>query len=785
MAKRRKQRKKRSRRQSRFGFWFLSLIVFLALAAVYVAWLDREVRTEFEGKRWELPARVYARPLDLYSGADLGREDLRRELEALGYSRARSADVPGKYAVNGMRVSVHTRAFKFWDGEEPSRRLLVRFEGSRIAELSDVSGNTVPLVRLQPQVIGKIYPEHHEDRILIRFEEAPTELIEALIATEDHNFYTHHGVDPYAIARAAWVNLRAGRIVQGGSTLTQQLVKNFYLTQERSWWRKINEGVMALLLEAHYSKQEILEAYLNEIYLGQEGGNSIHGFGLASEFYFRRPLSELTTDHLALLVGLVRGASYYNPRRYPERARDRRNLVLGLMVERGFLDTAKAGQLMQQPLNVSSVPGWTSDRYPAFVDLVRRQLHRDYNTEDLRNEGLRIFTTLDPVQQHIAQRSLDERLDQLEKQSERSRHLQGAAIVASVDTGEVTALVAQRGLAAFGFNRALDAERPIGSLIKPLVYLTALTQPEQYNVITPLSDSPVRLRQPNGREWVPRNYDRQVHGRVPLYQAMAHSYNLATINLGLDVGVDKVATTLKTVLPDEPVSPYPSLMLGAVELSPLDVTQIYQTIAGGGFRTPLKSIVAVLDRDGEPLSRYPLSVNQVLPADAIYLTTFLMTQVIERGTSRAASALLPSYMPLAGKTGTTNDLRDSWFAGFGSDKLAVVWIGRDDNKSTGLTGSSGALRVWIDLMKGLKPQPLTLAPPENVRWQKILNGHRTDAECPRASSFPFILPYLPEAYQPCTQFDLFDESHARPGRPDQPRRPAPDRRPPSRGFMYH
>lgn len=757
MAKRRKQRKKRSRRRSRLGFWLLCLTVLLAIAAVYVAWLDREVRTAFEGKRWALPARVYARPLDLYTGADLGRDDLLRELEALGYGRGKQAGDPGEYAVSDSRVSVYTRTFKFWDGEEPSRRLLIRFNGGRIAGLTDISGKAVPLVRLEPQVIGKIYPEHHEDRILIRFEQAPEALIEALIAVEDQNFYSHHGIDPYAIVRAAWANLRAGGIVQGGSTLTQQLVKNFYLTQERSWWRKINEAVMALLLEAHYSKQAILEAYLNEVYLGQQGGNSIHGVGLAAEFYFRRPLTELTTDQLALLVGLVRGASYYNPRRHPERARDRRNLVLDLMLQQDFLTEARTRELRQVPLKISRVPGWTSDRYPAFSDLVRRQLHREYDNEDLRNEGLRIFTTLDPVQQHVVMESLKRRLADLEKNNERSSELQGTAIVASVDTGEVTALVGQRGDAAFGFNRALDAARPIGSLVKPLVYLTALAEPERYNVLTPLSDSPVRVPQRSGGEWTPQNYDRELHGQVPMYRALAHSYNLATVNLGLELGVDRVAKTVETTLPGLSVPHYPSLMLGSVEMSPLQVTQIYQILAGGGFRTPLKSILAVLNQNGEPLSRYPLAVDQVLPSAATYLTTFLMTQVVERGTARAAAARLPNYLPLAGKTGTTDDLRDSWFAGFGSDKLAVVWVGRDDNKPTGLTGASGALQVWTDIMLGLKPQPLTLTPPDNVRWQKVLNGQRTDEECPRASAFPFILPYLPEGYQPCRESNRFEE----------------------------
>ncbi|MDZ7736099.1 MAG: penicillin-binding protein 1B [Gammaproteobacteria bacterium] len=749
MAKRRRKRKSSRPRSTRLGFWLALLVAAVAAAAVYVLWLDREVRSAFEGKRWALPATVYARPLELYAGRSLRHDDLVRELEALGYRRSDGVDQAGEYAVSDSRLSVHTRRFRYWDGTEPARHIQVRFDNRGITAIMAVTtGEAVPVLRLGPRIIGKIYPEHHEDRILIRYDNAPQQLINALIAVEDRDFYQHYGVDPLAIARAAWVNLLAGRIRQGGSTLTQQLVKNFYLTRDRTLWRKINEAIMALLLESHYSKQEILEAYLNEVYLGQQGNNAIHGFGLAAEFYFRRPLTELSTEQLALLVGLVRGASYYNPRRHPQRALERRNLVLRLMADQGYLEPDAAEQLISRPLGISDVPGWTSDRYPTFVDLVRRQLHRDYDSDDLQNAGLRIFTTLDPVAQHTVQKSLDQRLQRLEQQYSNTEELQGAVILASVDTGEIIALTGQRG-GSFGFNRALDARRPIGSLVKPAVYLTALARPEQYSVITPIADMPVSLPQPDGDSWMPENYDREFHGEVPLYQALAQSYNLATVNLGLELGVARVADTLEAMLPGLSLRHYPSLLLGSVDLTPLQVTQMYQTIAAGGFRTPLKSIVAVLDSDGEPLRRYPLSVDQVAPTRASYLMTFLLTQVVERGTARSAAARLPDLMPLAGKTGTTDELRDSWFAGFGSDRIGVVWIGRDDNQPTELTGASGALQVWTDIMAVIKPRPLTLTPPDGVRWQKVINGKRTDEDCERASSFPFIVPHLPEEYEPC------------------------------------
>lgn len=749
-----KRRRTKSRLRS-FGRRVAQLLLFatvlVAVTGVYVAWLDREVRTAFEGKRWALPARVFAQPLELYPGRDLSIAALQRELSALGYRAVADPQRAGEYSQNGPVLRVHTRRFQFWDGTEPGRNVEIRFTGNQIQSIADIATqSTVPVFRLEPQLIGKIYPEHREDRILVRHDEVPELLIQALLAVEDRNFYEHRGIDPAAIARAAWVNLRARSIRQGGSTLTQQLVKNLYLTREQSWWRKFNEAIMAMLLEARYEKSAILEAYLNEVYLGQHGGNAIHGFGLAAEFYFHRPLEELNIEQLAMLVGLARGASYYNPRRHPERARLRRNIVLQSMATQGVIDADQAGRLQQLDLGISRIPGWTSDRYPAFIDLVRRQLRRDYASDDLRNEGLQIFTTLNPQHQYTAQQALDRRLQELEAAG-RGEFLQGAVIIASVDTGEVSAVVGTRSDAAVGFNRALDARRPIGSLVKPAIYMLALEQPERYNVLTLLDDAPVRLPQPAGGEWVPENYDRKVHGEVAMHVAMAQSYNLATVNLGLALGVERVAGRLQALTPAVNIRPYPSLFLGAVDLSPLEVTQIYQILAGRGFRTPLKSILAVLDHEGKPLSRYPLEVEQVAKPEPAYLTTYLLTQAVQRGTAQSAASRLSAYMPLAGKTGTTNELRDSWFAGYGSDILSVVWVGRDDNQPAGLTGAAGALQVWSDMMQALKPQPVDMTPPEGVIWQRILAGQRTDPDCSHAPAFPFTAPHLPEGYLPCRQ----------------------------------
>jgi penicillin-binding protein 1B len=389
----------------------LALTVVAALAFMY---LDAYIQRAFSGKKWAVPAMVYGRPLELYAGAPVGPRALTAELETLGYRAAGATAGAGTYSVSGSTVSIATRGFRFWDGEEPTRRLRVAFAGNSVQAVRDEQGVEVALARLEPVHIGGIYPAHNEDRILVRVSDVPPLLIRTLMAVEDQNFDSHHGVSPKGIARAMWVNVSSGALEQGGSTLTQQLVKNFFLTRERTITRKLMELAMALVMELRYSKEEILEAYLNEIYLGQDGHRAIHGFGLASHYYFNRPIAELGAPQIALLVGMVRGPSYYDPWRHPERSRERRDTVLALMVDQQVIDAAQAAQIAQMPLGVGDRDQARSKFYPAYLDLVRRQLRRDYSEEVLSSEGLQIFTGLDPAVQRAAEASLQETLAKIE-----------------------------------------------------------------------------------------------------------------------------------------------------------------------------------------------------------------------------------------------------------------------------------------------------------------------------------------------------------------------------------
>ena len=710
------------------------------LGFAWVAWLDLDMRATFEGKRWSLPARIYARPLELYAGASLDPADFERELALAGYHSTSQPRRPGSYRRDGARFRILAREFPFWDGREPERTLELRFEGDRLASLTDGS-RPIALTRLDPAEIAQIYPAHREDRILVSLEEVPPLLVKGLLAVEDRDFLSHHGISPRGIARAAIANLRAGGTVQGGSTLTQQLAKNFFLTPRRSLWRKSNEALLALLLEVRYGKAEILEAYLNEVFLGQRGRRAIHGFGLAAWYYYRRPLKELRSEELALLIGLVKGPSYYNPHRHPARARARRNTVLAVMTEQGVLSAAEGKAARGRPLGVGSARGMSRSSYPAFVDLVRRQLRRDYDAESLRSEGLRIFTTLDPRVQASAERVLSAQVSKLEGgRGARGTRLQGALAVTATGTGEVLAVVGSRNPNDFGFNRALDAVRPIGSLAKPAVYLAALSHPDRYTLASRVSDAPVRIEGGSEPDWAPRNYDGLSHGRVPLYEALARSYNQATVRVGLDVGVDEVADYLRRLGVERRIDAYPAMMLGALDLSPLEVAQMYHTLASGGFRVPLRSIREVADAKGRVLSRYGVAVARGVEPELNFLMVNALEAVMREGTGRAASRRLPAELVSAGKTGTTDDLRDSWFAGFAGDRLAVVWLGHDDNTPAGLTGASGALSVWTELMRRLDPVPLELSPPPGIEWHwvDLRSGHRTSPGCPDARKLPFV-----------------------------------------------
>jgi penicillin-binding protein 1B len=730
-----------------------ALLLLLGLSG-YIYYLDVTIREAFEGRKFALPARVYGRALEVYPGLKLTREQLVDEFKSIGYHENPQPDEAATYknTLNGIEFT--TREFVFGDGPQSLQHLRIEFADGMVSSLQVRGGNDadVPLLRMEPPVIGGIYPGHNEDRELVRINQVPKALIDALIATEDRKFYTHWGIDPRGIARALYKTV-TGKRIEGGSTLTQQLVKNFFLSSERTLSRKANEVLMALLLEMHYSKDEILETYLNEIFLGQDASRAIHGFGLASYFYFDRPLGRLEPQQIATLVGMVKGPSVYDPRKHPELALKRRNVVLQVMVSQNVITQTQFLAARQKPLGVvQRAPAGTSP-YPAFLQFVHRQLERDYREDDLRSEGLRIFTTLDPFVQHRAEKALASRLAAIEKfRRIAANTLEGAVVVSSTQNGEIQAMVGGRDARYAGYNRAIDAQRPIGSLAKPIVYLTALEDPQRYTLITPLDDSPLVWSQPGTTDWNPQNYDHQFHGMVQLRTALAHSYNVATARLGIELGVKHILDKLPLYGIEQQPPPFASSLLGAFGLSPVEVTQLYQTFADGGFRTPLRAIRAIVTADGKPLQRYPLNVEPVASPAAVYLLTSALQGVVREGTAQSLINWLPAEMNAAGKTGTTDDLRDSWFAGYTGDRVAVVWVGNDDNKPTGLTGASGAMTVWGEMMKNIQSEPLEPLMPEEIEMVKVdpASGLRYDEGCEAGILLPFIKGSAPAETSPCS-----------------------------------
>ena len=733
------------------------LLAGAAVGAVYVQQLDREIRERFEGQRWALPARVFARPLELYAGRSLSAAALETELRALNYRTSSDASGPGEFRVDGDAVWLTTRPFTFGDGPEPAHSVRVELSGGQVRRVVERDGGReVDLMRVEPLLIGSIYPTHGEDRILVDLDEVPRELIGALLAIEDRRFMSHRGVDPVGIGRAAWANLSAGRTVQGGSTLTQQLVKNFYLSREQTLRRKANEAVMALLLEHRYSKSEILEAYLNEVFLGQAGERAIHGFGQAAQFYYQRPLNELRLDQLALLVGLARGASYYDPRRHPERARSRRDQVLRAMLETGVADPQRIEAAMEMELDVSPVVPQGHSRFPAFLDLVRRELRSDYADEDLRSEGLRIFTTMDPV----VQLTLEERVQNgvtrlIEQRGDNAdlADLQAAAVVTDPQAGEVLAVVGDRNPRYPGYNRAVESQRQVGSVIKPFVYLAALTNPERYTLASLLDDSPLTLQLPHGEPWTPRNFDREHRGPVTAWEALVKSYNVATVRLAEEIGISQLVRILQTLGLQQTPAPLPSLALGAIELSPLEVAGLYQAIANGGYATGTRAIRDVLDTDDQVLSHYGLELRGAVPDGAVNVLTHALHDVTTEGTGQRVSQRLPGRV-VAGKTGTTSNFRDTWFAGFDDRHVAVVWLGIDDNRPTGLTGGVAAAPIWADIMAGLGARSLRLDTHPGVDHAQVDLGSGLLADndrhgCEAVKTLPFWQNSIPETRADC------------------------------------
>lgn len=720
---------------------WLALGILVGFITLWVAYLDGRVRRDFLTLERPQPTRVYARALSLAPGEPLDGELLREELQAARYRELAGAPVPGSYERRGERWWIHRRAFADGDGRHPALRFELRIAGGRVLDLRDGAGRPLAEARLDPARIATLYAGRLEERRPLRLRQVPNRLLTALQAVEDRGFKHHGGIDLRAVLRAIWVNFREGRLAQGGSTITQQLARQLWLGRERSLWRKLNEALIALILEWRFEKEQILEAYINEVYLGQQGAQAVHGFGAGAEFWFGKDLQSLDTAEIALLVGLIRGPSYYDPRRHPERARARRDQVLMQMFETGLIDAAELASARAAPLGVAREPRLPRNRFPAFLELVERQLMSDFPRSALVGAGLSVHTTLSPALQHRAQSALAETLQALGGEHDQ---LQGAVVVVENESGEVLALVGDRYEQAHGFNRALHARRPAGSLIKPFIYLLALAEPARFHLGTTLDDGPLTVPLGGGRHWRPENADGRYLGRVRLIDALAQSRNLPSVRLGLAVGTARVAKLLERLIGSPIAEVHPALLLGALAWSPLEAAQAYLVLASGGRRVPLRAVRAVLDAEGRTIGRYPLKAEPLAEGRAAPLVAFALQEAVLSGTAKALAREGFLERGIAGKTGTSNDRRDSWFAGFSGSHLAVVWVGRDDFGPTRLMGATGAMRVFARLFRTLPTRPLLPDRSGALEWFWVgPDGEVSGPGCPGARVLPFLAGHAP------------------------------------------
>ena len=731
--------------------WGLAAVgLGLGFLIPYMLYLNHQVGERFGALRWQLPTRVYARPLQIAPGLAMDTQTLKTELDAAAYRDDGAGVRPGTYARKSGRWLIASRGFDDIDGRVGPSRIEVTLSGGRVASVRDaMRKQSVRAAKLDAARIATLYGQKQEERRLVQIEEVPELLVTGLQAVEDRDFARHHGIDLSGMLRALFVNVRSGETRQGASTLTQQLARSGLLGigREQTFVRKGKEILYAMLIEARYDKRTILEAYFNQVYLGQRGAQAIHGVAAAAEFWFGRNLDDINTEQIALLIGIVRGPSHYDPRRHPERAKQRRDFVLEKMHETGLINASEYERARKAPLGITESPGSiAANRFPAYVDLVRRQLARDYPADALQGAGLSVMTGMSPAAQAYAEGAVTRTLKSLA--NKRRPPLQAGLVVTDVHDGEVVAVVGSRQFAEHGFNRAVEAQRPVGSLLKPFVYLLALAQPSRWSLASFVDDSPVTVTLDTGKRWSPGNSDRISHGSVRLIDALARSYNQATVRVGMQVRPERIADLIRTLAGIEATA-NPSLILGAVDQSPYAMAQLYQFLASGGEIQPLHAVRGVIDADGRTVNRYDKVPAPAQEGDAIAakLVTTALQQAVVGGTARQLVNDGLGRLNVAGKTGTSNDGRDSWFAGWTGDHLAVIWVGNDKNEMTGLYGATGAMRVWSGIFARLPSAALKVGD-KGVEWQWVVATHATDASCPGARRFAFVAGFAP-AYQPC------------------------------------
>jgi penicillin-binding protein 1B len=688
----------------RFRLWWLVVGLVGLVVGAFVIRPFWQLTSQFDDLTFRQPSRLYAKATRLVPGRSYPVDALVADLRAEGYREDLDSNpLPaGRYRKVGRGLAVHLRSFPRPDGSSGGGLVEILYRGTRIATLRE-DGGKVDSVILDPPLLASYYGPDQRERRPVSLDQVAPDLVNAVIAAEDDNFYDHSGVSFTGMARAAWVNVRGHGIRQGGSTLTQQLVKNLYLTHARTLGRKAQELVLAVLLELRYDKKRILEAYLNEIYLGGSGGVSLMGMGAASRAYFGKDASQVDLAEAATLAGMIRAPAPYSPLLHPEKAKERRDWVLQRMAKLKLAEPERVERATASPLSVAPEPV-VRRRAPYFADAVALEAQRRFGLEDLADGGYALFSTLDWRNQQAAHDAVRDGLKAVEKGYQKGYKgkgpLQTALVSVDPETGGILAYVGGRSYEASQFDRAGQALRQAGSAFKPIVYSAAF----ESGKVTPasfLEDEPLTVRLAR-MTWSPKNDDGSFHGWVTVRTALEKSYNPATTRLALEVGMPRIVALAHAMGVSSNMDPFPSVALGAAEVTPVELATVYATLAAGGVRPPVHGLAAVLDRYGKPVEGAALpKPKRVLSAQSAYLVTSLMQGVFERGTARGAAAGLGD---VAGKTGTTNKRRDSWFGGYSQNRATVVWVGYDDNSSTRLSGARAALPLWVRFTAKVAPR---------------------------------------------------------------------------------
>jgi penicillin-binding protein 1B len=736
----------------------IALVLITASGILFGSWylrhLEKTLTDKFEGQKWRFPSKIYADTHLMYVGMSLRLEELSEKLRRLGYRETTGVPkLKGEYRLRQREglVEIHLHDFAYPIEPFKGIPILVSMQGAVVTKIEKVgSSEEIFSLELEPELISGLYERIWQERRIVALSEVPPLLVKAIIAVEDERFYSHHGIDPISVLRASWVNVRSGAVVQGGSTLTQQLMKNFFLGDERTLKRKIKEALMSLIAERKYSKQEILENYLNEIYLGQKGSQGIFGIWEASQFYFSKQLSELSVGETALLAGLIRAPNRYSPYRSVDAATKRRNVVLAKLLDDRIITQRQYETALRETLPRRELIKVTNDA-PFYVDFLRRELAENYSNDVLTGEGFKIFTSLDLQLQKIAEKSLVDGLKRLEdaypslRRRGEDDHLEGAIVVLRPQTGEIKAMVGGRNYQKSQFNRVFQAKRQPGSIFKPFVYLAALmsggdSTGEKFTPVTKLDDSPFTWSY-EGQEWQPHNYNEEYLGTVTFRRALEKSLNSATARVARDVGIKRVREVAHRLGVQSSLPSVPSVALGAAEVTPLEVAIAFATLANNGVRTQPLAVKQVMDANGRVLEKRDIRVQKVISPQMAFMMNHLLKGVLDRGTASVARGW-GFTRPAAGKTGTTNDYKDAWFVGYTPDLLAVVWVGFDNQSKLGLSGAQAALPIWTDFMKrATAGTPVTdFIPPPGIKLAEIdpLTGQLATANCPNVIREAFL-----------------------------------------------